>query len=114
MTSPNSNGVLLSKEDAAQVAALRVHAMVLQQQGKPEEAWQCSAEACSILNRSTVQALQSGNFQSDELLAYVQVPWEFPARQANKGLHLELYLVEGTPLARAILELLEKDSQARA
>lgn len=106
--------VHLTDEDAASVAALHASAEHAKQQGLHQIAWQDAMHACNIINRSTLQALTSGNFQSDEELMYCETPEDYAhASSGNKGLHLSLLLIADSPLAREMVEVLKKHEAMR-
>jgi hypothetical protein len=110
----NAQGMRLSEEDAATIAALRHNAKVMKSLGRLEDVWKCNANAARIISNSTVQALTSSAFESDENLVYIDGPRDYAhVSKDNKGLHLELMLIADSLLAREVIKLLQKDLEGR-
>lgn len=112
--SSDAQGMRLSEEDAATIAALRHNAEVMKELGRTEDVWKCNANAARIISNSTVQALTSGEFESDEELYYIDGPKDFAqVSKGNKGIQIKLMLVAGSPLAKAVVRLLQIDMEGR-
>lgn len=109
-----SKHVMLTKEDTEQVADLRLRAVMYRNAGQKYDAWKCDVQALHIINHSTLRSLLSGDFESDEYLVYSEMPDHMPIPGENKGVHLDLLLIAGSPLALAIVDVLKKDAESRA
>lgn len=108
--SSKDDGMYMTEEDAASVRILHEQARALQGVGLHEDAWKCNGLARSIVNRATVQALASGNVVSNEKLYYIDGPAKFAqVSEDNKGVEVTLMLLDGSPLARAVIRLLQID-----
>jgi hypothetical protein len=107
------NTLHMSREDAASIAALRRRAERAKVQGCHELAWQYNVKACAIMNRSVLNTLTSGNFESDEPFMYTDLPKSFPNGPSRKGILLNLALTTDSPLVRVILELLKMDMESK-
>lgn len=104
-------GIELSPEDARRVVLLRKRVAELTAD-QYQEAWECRCEVLRIVNQSTLQKLCSGNFQSDEVLMFTEIPTLRPEPGQHTGVHLELLLIKDSPLTNEILELLKKHGEA--
>lgn len=106
-----SNPVHLSREATATLSSLKRKQERCKKLGYDDLAWDYSAEMIHAVNRSTLNSLTSGDFSSDDLLMFCETAKSYEESQENtgkKGVHLELLLIEGSPLAGEIIEILKK------
>lgn len=103
------SNIHMTEENAASFAAFHTWARVLRKIGRLKEAWEQDTLALSLVNRSTLQALSSGAFESDEPLTFCELLDAYPGpTPRQKGVHLTLLLVDGSPLAREVIEVLRR------
>lgn len=110
-TSQSSKPVHLSREVAVTLTSLKRKRERCKKLGYDDLAWDYSAAMIHEVNRSTLQSLTSGNFSSDDLMMFCETAKSYEESQENtgkKGVHLELLLIEGSPLAGEIIEILKK------
>src|SRR5690242_10700496 len=105
MTSPsfNSWSRVLSKEDAASIAALQAQIETFKQQRNLPQATECLMRACAIINRAALKSLTSGNYANGETVGFIDA-----SLSGGKTFTLELELCEDSPLAREIVEVLKR------
>lgn len=79
--------------------------------GYADLTWDYKAAMIHAVNRSTLDLLTSGDYSSDDLMMFCETAKSYEDAQKNtgkKGVHLELLLIEGSPLANDILAVLKK------
>jgi hypothetical protein len=114
-TYQNSKPVHLTRETTATLSALKPKQERCKKLGYDDLAWEYSAEMIHAVNRSTLNSLVSGNYSSDDLMMFCETAKSYEASQENvgkKGVHLELLLIEDSPLAGEIIEVLKKHMEA--
>jgi hypothetical protein len=109
--SPYSRPVHLSREATETLSSLKPKVDRCKRLGYDDLAWDYSAAMIHTVNRSTLHLLDSGTFTSDDLLMFCEVAESYEKSCGNigkKGIHLNLALIEGSPLAGEIIEMLKK------
>jgi hypothetical protein len=75
--------------------------------GYDDLAHRATVEMLEIANDSTLEALASNNFSSDDVLMFAEIPEPLASLQ-HKKVHLNLLMNANSPLAGEIIEVLKK------
>lgn len=78
-----------------------------QRRGYDDLARQATVEMLEIANDSTLQSLDTGDFSSDDILMFAEIP-EQAASPQHKKVHLNLLLNANSSLAREIEAVLKR------
>jgi hypothetical protein len=106
-TSPSSKEIHLSREAAMALSSLKQRLDRYKRRGYEDLAHQCTLEMLEIANISTLEALASNDFSSDDILMFAEIPERLASPQ-HKKVHLNLLLSVNSSLAGEIIEVLKK------
>lgn len=105
--SPSFSSIHLSREASMAMSSLKQRLERYKRRGYEDLAHQCTLEMLEIANDSTLDALASNDFSSDDILMFAEIPERLASPQ-HKKVHLNLLLNANSPLAGEIIEVLKK------